>query len=66
MTGISDSDKIEITDGLTEQDKVITTWASQLRDGMEVEVEGSALSREDSMPKDSSTDKIEVVNEIAD
>ncbi len=66
VTGISDSDKIEITDGLTEQDKVITTWASQLRDGMEVEVEGSALSREDSMPKDSSTDKIEVVNEIAD
>lgn len=66
VTGISDSDKIEITDGLSEQDKVITTWASQLRDGMEVEVEGSALSREDSMPKDSSTDKIEVVNEIAD
>ncbi|MBR4574320.1 MAG: efflux RND transporter periplasmic adaptor subunit [Lachnospiraceae bacterium] len=61
VTGISDSNRIEITDGLSEQDKVITTWASQLRDNMDVEVEGSALSQEDHSP-----DKIEVLNEIPD
>ncbi len=56
VTGISDSDRIEITDGLSEQDQVITTWASQLRDGMEVVVEGSTPSE----------NKIEVLNEIPD
>ncbi len=56
VTGISDSDRIEITDGLSEQDRVITTWASQLRDGMEVEIEGGP----------SAGDKIEVLNEIPD
>ena len=56
VTGISDSDRIEITDGLNEQDRVITTWASQLRDGMEVEIEDGS----------SAGDKIEVLNEIPD
>jgi len=56
VTGISDSERIEITDGLNEQDSVITTWASQLRDGMEVVIEGNAPSG----------NKIEVVNEIPD
>ena len=56
ITGISDSDRIEITDGVSEQDTVITTWASQLRDGMEVVIEGRAPSG----------DRIEVVNEIPD
>ncbi len=55
-TGISDGERIEITDGISEQDKVITTWASQLRDGMEVTVDGSTTS----------ADKIEVLNEIPD
>lgn len=56
VTGISDGKNMEITDGLSEHDKVITTWASQLRDGMEVTVEGGA----------SSGDEIEVLNEISD
>ncbi len=56
VTGISDSDRIEITDGLTEQDRVITTWASQLRDGMDVMAEGSAASE----------NRIEVINEVSD
>ncbi|MCR5830782.1 MAG: efflux RND transporter periplasmic adaptor subunit [Lachnospiraceae bacterium] len=56
-TGISDNDRIEITDGLNEQDTVITTWASQLRDGMDVTVEG------DNTPSEG---EIEVVNEVSD
>ena len=56
VTGISDNDRIEITDGLDEGDVVITTWASQLRDGMEVEVDGRSASG----------GSIEVVNEISD
>lgn len=57
MTGISDNDRIEITDGLDEQDTVITTWASQLRDGMDVVIEGNSAP---------SKDEIEVLNEIPD
>ncbi len=57
MTGISDNDRIEITDGLDEQDTVITTWASQLRDGMDVAIEGNSAP---------SKDEIEVLNEIPD
>ena len=56
VTGISDGERIEITDGLGEQDKVITTWASQLRDGMDVTLDESTPSG----------DKIEVLNEISD
>ena len=56
VTGISDGERIEITDGLGEQDKVITTWASQLRDGIDVTLDGSTPSG----------DKIEVLNEISD
>ena len=56
VTGISDGKRIEITDGLNEQDKVITTWASQLRDGIDVTLDGSTPSG----------DKIEVLNEISD
>ena len=56
VTGISDGKRIEITDGLGEQDKVITTWASQLRDGIDVTLDGSTPSG----------DKIEVLNEISD
>lgn len=56
VTGISDGKRIEITDGLGEQDKVITTWASQLRDGIDVTLDESTPSG----------DKIEVLNEISD
>ena len=56
VTGISDGERIEITDGLGEQDKVITTWASQLRDGIDVTLDGTTPSG----------DKIEVLNEISD
>ena len=56
VTGISDGKRIEITDGLGEQDKVITTWASQLRDGIDVTLDGTTPSG----------DKIEVLNEISD
>lgn len=56
VTGISDGERIEITDGLGEQDKVITTWASQLRDGIDVTLDESTPSG----------DKIEVLNEISD
>lgn len=56
VTGISDGKRIEITDGLNEQDKVITTWASQLRDGIDVTLDGTTPSG----------DKIEVLNEISD
>ena len=56
VTGISDGKRIEITDGLNEQDKVITTWASQLRDGINVTLDGTTPSG----------DKIEVLNEISD
>ena len=55
-TGITDGNKIEITDGVSEQDRIITTWASQLRDGMEVTVDNSAPSG----------NEIEVLNEIPD
>ena len=55
-TGISDGERIEITEGLSEQDSVITTWASQLRDGMDV-----TTGDDDTAP-----DKIEVLNEIPD
>ena len=56
-TGISDNERIEIIDGLNENDTVITTWASQLRDGMDVTVEGDDTLSEDD---------IEVVNEVSD
>ena len=55
-TGISDGERIEITEGLSEQDSVITTWASQLRDGMDV-----TTGDDDTDPG-----KIEVLNEISD
>ena len=35
-TGINDGEYIEITDGLTKSDKVITTWDRELHDGAEV------------------------------
>lgn len=46
-TGLFDDDKIEIISGLTDSDQVITTWSSQLRNGVEVKIDG-AVSKNDS------------------
>jgi len=35
-TGLYDIDKIVITQGLTKEDTIITTWSAQLRDGVEI------------------------------
>lgn len=37
-TGLFDAENIVITDGLTREDLVITTWSAQLRDGVAVSV----------------------------
>lgn len=41
-TGLFDNDRIVITDGLTRDDTIITTWSAQLRDGVEISVPGSS------------------------
>jgi RND family efflux transporter MFP subunit len=40
-TGLFDNDNIVVTSGLSATDTVITTWAAQLRDGVEVEIKNS-------------------------
>lgn len=35
-TGLYDTDRIVVTEGLAKEDTIITTWAAQLRDGVEV------------------------------
>jgi RND family efflux transporter MFP subunit len=40
-TGLYDNDNIVVTSGLTSSDTVITTWAAQLRDGVEVEIKNT-------------------------
>ena len=40
-TGLFDDEVIEIISGLSDSDQVITTWSSQLRNGVEVKVENS-------------------------
>ena len=37
-TGLYDLDNIVVTDGLTKDDLVITTWSAQLREGVTVSV----------------------------
>jgi RND family efflux transporter MFP subunit len=37
-TGLYDNENIVVTDGLTTSDTVVTTWAAQLRDGVELEI----------------------------
>lgn len=43
-TGLFDNEKIEILEGITAQDEIITTWSSQLRNGVEVVSENSSDS----------------------
>lgn len=38
--GITNNESVEVKSGLTEDSQVITTWASQLKDGSEVKVKG--------------------------
>lgn len=40
-TGLYDTDNIVVTSGLSSSDTVITTWAAQLRDGVDVEIKNS-------------------------
>jgi RND family efflux transporter MFP subunit len=40
-TGLYDNDNIVVTSGLSEKDTVITTWAAQLRDGVDVEIKNT-------------------------
>lgn len=43
-TGLYDIDRIVITEGLTKDDTIITTWSAQLRDGVEVSVRESGAN----------------------
>lgn len=45
-TGLYDIDRIVVTEGLTKEDTIITTWAAQLRDGVEVSVRESGAGTE--------------------
>ncbi len=38
QTGLFDYESIEVLEGLTEEDKVITTWAAQMSDGADVRI----------------------------
>lgn len=40
-TGLYDVERIAVTQGLTSEDIVITTWSAQLRDGVDVSVRGA-------------------------
>jgi RND family efflux transporter MFP subunit len=40
-TGLYDNDNIVVISGLSEKDTVITTWAAQLRDGVDVEIKNT-------------------------
>jgi RND family efflux transporter MFP subunit len=40
-TGLYDNENIVVTSGLSEKDTVITTWAAQLRDGVDVEIKNT-------------------------
>ena len=36
VTGLYDTERIVITEGLTKEDTIITTWSAQLRDGVDI------------------------------
>lgn len=40
-TGLFNEDVVEILSGISDNDQIIVTWSSQLRDGVEVKTEGS-------------------------
>lgn len=47
-TGLYDIDRIVITEGLTKDDTIITTWSAQLRDGVEISAAESSIDTENS------------------
>ncbi|MDE7273055.1 MAG: efflux RND transporter periplasmic adaptor subunit [Lachnospiraceae bacterium] len=47
-TGLYDIDRIVITEGLTKDDTIITTWSAQLRDGVEVSARENNVNTENS------------------
>jgi len=47
-TGLYDIDRIVITEGLTKDDTIITTWSAQLRDGVEISAAESSTDTENS------------------
>lgn len=61
-TGITNNETVEVKSGLTKDSQIITTWASQLKDGAEVKL------RDAETKDDSSNDNIEetVAEEAAD
>lgn len=48
-TGLYDIDRIVITEGLTKEDTIITTWSAQLRDGVEVSVRENNTDAQESV-----------------
>lgn len=62
-TGITNNETVEVKSGLTKDSQIITTWASQLKDGAEVKLRDAAETKDDS-----SNDNIEetVAEEAAD
>ena len=52
-TGITNNETVEVKSGLTKDSQIITTWASQLKDGAEVKL------RDAKTKDDSSNDNIE-------
>ena len=43
-TGLYDKESIEIKDGISRDMRIVTTWSSKLRDGLEVQVSGGPVS----------------------
>lgn len=47
-TGITNNETVEVKSGLTKDSQIITTWASQLKDGAEVKLRDAAETQDDS------------------
>lgn len=47
-TGITNNETVEVKSGLTKDSQIITTWASQLKDGAEVKLRDTAETQDDS------------------
>lgn len=43
-TGLTNNESVEVTSGLTQDSKIITSWASQLRDGSEVRLKDESAA----------------------
>ncbi len=51
--GIYDSERIQILSGLTKEDRVITTWSSELFEGSKVQEAGAASANNENEPAES-------------